>query len=100
MITTAAGLTVAIPVLICYHWISAKIDKLVTELDELAHRVLTENIADTEQVLALVAREISTSTYLNLMEQYHPCYRAWENPPLDRPPRAGEFETAMAIAWK
>jgi biopolymer transport protein ExbB len=33
MITTAAGLCVAIPVLICYHWISAKIEKLVMEMD-------------------------------------------------------------------
>ncbi len=35
MITTAAGLMVAIPVLIAYHWISAKIDQLVTEMDQM-----------------------------------------------------------------
>ena len=35
MITTAAGLIVAIPVLICYHWISSKIDSLVTDLDRM-----------------------------------------------------------------
>jgi biopolymer transport protein ExbB len=35
MITTAAGLIVAIPVLICYHWISAKIDSLVMDLDRM-----------------------------------------------------------------
>lgn len=35
MITTAAGLLVAIPVLISYHWISAKIDHLVSEMDAL-----------------------------------------------------------------
>lgn len=33
MITTAAGLCVAIPVIICYHWISARIDGLVEEID-------------------------------------------------------------------
>ena len=33
MITTAAGLSVAIPVLIMYHWISAKIERLVMEID-------------------------------------------------------------------
>lgn len=33
MITTAAGLSVAIPVLICYHWLSARIDRLVMEID-------------------------------------------------------------------
>lgn len=33
MITTAAGLIVAIPVLMAYHWISAKIDRLVMDID-------------------------------------------------------------------
>ena len=35
MITTAAGLILAIPVLVCYHWISAKIDRLVFDMDQL-----------------------------------------------------------------
>jgi biopolymer transport protein ExbB len=35
MITTAAGLMVTIPVLIAYHWISAKVDRLVTEMDQI-----------------------------------------------------------------
>jgi len=35
MITTAAGLIVAIPVIIAYHWISARIDALVLEIDRL-----------------------------------------------------------------
>ncbi len=36
MITTAAGLIVAIPVIIAYHWLSAKIDHLVAEIDRIA----------------------------------------------------------------
>lgn len=35
MITTAAGLSVAIPALIGHHWISAKIEHLVTEIDQM-----------------------------------------------------------------
>lgn len=35
MITTAAGLIVAIPVIIAYHWISARIDGLVLEIDRM-----------------------------------------------------------------
>lgn len=34
MITTAAGLVVAIPALICYHWLSAKVQTLVMDIDE------------------------------------------------------------------
>lgn len=36
MITTAAGLSVAIPVLISYHWISAIIERRVSEMDQAA----------------------------------------------------------------
>ena len=35
MITTAAGLMLAIPVVIVYHWISAKIETLVVEVDQM-----------------------------------------------------------------
>ncbi len=35
MITTAGGLLVAIPVLIAYHWISAKIEGLVCDMDRM-----------------------------------------------------------------
>ncbi|MEM7229544.1 MAG: MotA/TolQ/ExbB proton channel family protein [Planctomycetota bacterium] len=36
MITTAAGLVVAIPALICYHFIAARVDKLVMDIDTMA----------------------------------------------------------------
>lgn len=35
MITTAAGLMLAIPVLIAYHWVSGKIEGLVSEMDHM-----------------------------------------------------------------
>ena len=35
MITTAAGLIVAIPALIFYHWLSARVQKLVMDIDEM-----------------------------------------------------------------
>jgi putative pyruvate formate lyase activating enzyme len=35
-------------------------------------------------VLAFLAGEVSKDTYINLMDQYHPCYRAMDNPSLDR----------------
>lgn len=62
------------------------------------HLVLPEDIAGTEQVLAFLANEISKHTYLNLMDQYRPCYRAADNPPLDRPLTSGEYRTALELA--
>ncbi len=35
MITTAAGLTVAIPVLLSYHWIASRIERLVMDIDRM-----------------------------------------------------------------
>lgn len=35
MITTAAGLIVAIPAMVCYHWLVARIDRLVMEIDQM-----------------------------------------------------------------
>jgi biopolymer transport protein ExbB len=42
MITTAAGLIVAIPVLVCYHWFVAKVDGLVMQIDALAMEFIDE----------------------------------------------------------
>lgn len=42
MITTAAGLIVAIPVLVCYHWLAAKVDGLVMQIDAMATEFIDE----------------------------------------------------------
>ena len=62
------------------------------------HLVLPENISGTNSVLAFLSEEISSETYLNLMDQYRPCYRADENPPLDRPLTSREFTRALSLA--
>jgi putative pyruvate formate lyase activating enzyme len=62
------------------------------------HLVLPENLAGTDRILAFLAREISPDTYLNLMDQYRPCYRADEFPPLDRRPTRAEMAAARAAA--
>ena len=64
------------------------------------HLVLPDNLAGSETILAFLADEISTSTYLNLMDQYHPCYRADENPPLDRCLTTAEFNEALQLTKK
>lgn len=48
------------------------------------HLVLPEDIAGTKEVVEFLAKEISKNTFLNVMDQYRPCYRAKEFPPLDR----------------
>jgi len=62
------------------------------------HLVLPENLANTDKILAFIADEISPSTYVNVMGQYHPCYRASDNPPLDRPVTTQEYRRALEAA--
>ena len=64
------------------------------------HLVLPGDLANTETVLAFLAREISTDTWLNLMDQYHPCYKSGDYPPLDRPLAREEYEQALGLAEK
>ncbi len=62
------------------------------------HLVLPQNLSGTDDVLAFVANEISTDTYVNVMDQYRPCYRADESPPLNRGITRKEFDQAKAWA--
>jgi putative pyruvate formate lyase activating enzyme len=62
------------------------------------HLVLPGGLAGSERVLGFLAREISPDTYLNLMDQYRPCYRADAYPPLDRPPTRQEYRAALELA--
>ena len=60
--------------------------------------ILPNGIAGTERVLKFLAEEISPNTYINLMDQYRPCYRAGETPGLDRPISQAEFREAADLA--
>jgi putative pyruvate formate lyase activating enzyme len=62
------------------------------------HLILPEDLAGTYQAMKFIAGEISPNTYVNLMDQYHPCYKAVEYPPLDRRITHAEFASAVKIA--
>lgn len=64
----------------------------------IRHLVLPGNLAGSEKVLAFIAKEVSTNTYVNLMDQYRPCYRAEEYPPLDRAIASEEFAAVLELA--
>ncbi|MGE5577931.1 MAG: radical SAM protein, partial [Syntrophothermus sp.] len=62
------------------------------------HLVLPGGMAGTEGIMRFLAEEISRDTYVNIMEQYHPCYRAFDHPPLDRSITRREFTEALQAA--
>ena len=61
------------------------------------HLVLPGDLAGTEEVVRFLAG-ISPDTYLNIMDQYRPCYRAHAYPLLARRPTAGELARALRVA--
>lgn len=64
------------------------------------HLVLPEGLSNTEKVMKFLSGKISKNTYLNLMDQYRPCYRASEYPPLVRPITRQEYQEALELAHK
>jgi putative pyruvate formate lyase activating enzyme len=70
----------------------------------IRHLVLPGNLADTEIVMRFIADEISRDSYVNVMAQYHPAWRAAEGgrspvlAALQRPITAREYEYAVRCA--
>jgi putative pyruvate formate lyase activating enzyme len=62
------------------------------------HLVLPDGLAGTEGVCQSLANEISTRTYLNVMDQYRPCWRASEVPELRRAITRREWREAVETA--
>lgn len=61
------------------------------------HLVLPEGMAGTEEVMRFLAEEISRDTYISLMRQYFPAYKAVELPPLNRRITRGEYAAAQRM---
>ena len=64
------------------------------------HLVLPEDVAGTSGIIRFIAEEISKETYINIMDQYHPCFKAFDNPPLDRRITDKEYSDAIKYALK
>jgi len=62
------------------------------------HLVLPDNLAGTDQIVRFLAEEISPHTYLNLMNQYCPAYRAHHYPELGRRTSGDEYYRAVQMA--
>lgn len=62
------------------------------------HLVMPNGLAGTRKVMQFLAREISLDTYVNIMDQYHPCGLAGKYPEINRRISVKEFENAIQIA--
>ncbi|MFA6217034.1 MAG: radical SAM protein [Candidatus Omnitrophota bacterium] len=63
----------------------------------IRHLVLPGNISGTETIMKFIAQEISPQTYISLMSQYHPYYKAAEFKEISRRLRQEEYNKAQEI---
>lgn len=62
------------------------------------HLVMPGGLAGTRKVMRFLAKEISIHTYVNIMDQYHPCGNAHRFPEINRGITSDEYEEAIRIA--
>jgi putative pyruvate formate lyase activating enzyme len=62
------------------------------------HLVMPNDLAGTAEIARFLAEEVSTDTYINVMAQYRPCYKAEHYPELNRPPTRNELDAAHRAA--
>jgi putative pyruvate formate lyase activating enzyme len=66
----------------------------------IRHLVMPEGLAGTEDLIEFIAADISKDSYVNIMAQYRPLYRAGEFPELDRRITVREYREAIEVAKK
>jgi len=64
------------------------------------HLVMPDDLAGTRQWMEFLAREISSNTYVNIMDQYRPCGDVAAFPELQRSIGPEEYEAALDAAAK
>ncbi len=64
----------------------------------IRHLVLPHGLAGTKSIMGFLSNEVSSSTYVNIMDQYHPCYKAFQITSLRRRISSVEFQEALSFA--
>ncbi len=62
------------------------------------HLVMPEDSAGSKNILKFIAEEVSQNTYINIMEQYHPAFKAIKYPHINRRITADEYKEVLQYA--
>lgn len=62
------------------------------------HLVLPGGLAGTREAMRFLAREVSPDTYVNIMDQYYPYFKAKDHPVINRRITSEEYQEAIRIA--
>ncbi len=66
----------------------------------IRHLIMPNNVSGTESVIEWIAEHLPKDTYLNLMSQYTPVFKAAEYPEIARRITRGEYIEALLFAKK
>lgn len=64
----------------------------------IRHLVMPNGVDDTKKVIEWIARNLPKDTYLNLMSQYQPCYKAVDYPEISRRITIKEYQEVVHYA--
>lgn len=64
----------------------------------IRHLVLPNGVAGSDEVLRFIAEEISRDSYVNIMPQYFPCFKAYRFPELNRRITRNEHQQVLQKA--
>ncbi|MCX8009726.1 MAG: radical SAM protein [Ignavibacteria bacterium] len=64
----------------------------------IRHLVLPNDVAGSKKIVDFVAKEISSNTYLNIMEQYRPTFKAYKYEELNRRITSREYSDVIRYA--
>ncbi len=63
----------------------------------IRHLVMPNKVAGTKEIIEWIAENLPKNTYLNIMSQYRPTYKAFEYPEISR--RITQQEYSEAVRW-
>jgi putative pyruvate formate lyase activating enzyme len=66
----------------------------------IRHLVLPDNIAGTDKIMQFISTQLSKDTYISLMSQYFPCYKAAQFKEILRRITLKEYEDAKDTMYK
>lgn len=64
----------------------------------IRHLIMPDGIAGTKEAVEFISKELSTDSYVNIMDQYRPCYKAFDHPEIARRITTEEYEEAVRFA--
>lgn len=66
----------------------------------IRHLVMPNNVSGSEKIMGWIAEELPKTTYVNIMAQYTPVYKAYDYPKISRRVTQEEYERVVQRAQK